>query len=62
MKSQEMDSTVVEDHMKDRFGWSPDSQMPRLYARRAMSDAAALTVGDFMDELFAAARAAKLAN
>ena len=58
-KSTEMKAEVVQDLMKDRFGWSRESQMPSLYAKRAMSDAAALTVGDFMDDLFAAARAAK---
>lgn len=61
MKSTETKAEVVQDLMKDRFGWSRESQMPSLYAKRAMTDAAALTVGDFMDELFAAARAAKSA-
>lgn len=56
MRSQEMRGEVVQDLMKTRFGWSPTSLMPHLYAQRAMSDAAALTAGEFMDELFAEAR------
>lgn len=59
MRSQEMRAEVVQDVMKSRFGWSPTSSMPNLYAQRAMSDAAALTVDEFMDELFAAAKAKK---
>lgn len=37
--------------MKLRFGWSQASDMPRLYALRAMSDAASLTVDDFVESL-----------
>lgn len=62
MKSEEMKDEVVEDLMRDRFGWTTESSMPRLYARRAMTDASSLTVGDFMSELLQAARAAKTAD
>lgn len=61
MKSLEMNDEVVQDLMKSRFGWSLESQMPSLYARRAMSTAASLTVNEFMDDLFAAAKTARLA-
>lgn len=58
-KSQELKSDVVEDLMKSRFGWSRRSEMPSLYARRAMTDAASLTVEDFIESLMEAARVAK---
>ncbi|WP_131367719.1 hypothetical protein [Comamonas thiooxydans] len=55
-KSMTMKSEVVMDLMKMRFGWSSNSAMPTLYARRAMSDAASLTIEDFMDALLVEAR------
>lgn len=58
-KAQEMKGEVVEDLMKLRFGWAQKSDMPRVYAERAMSDAASLTVEDFMESLLAEANAAK---
>lgn len=62
-KSLEMKSEVVMDLMKMRFGWSEKSVMPALYARRAMSDSASVTVEDFMEALLVDARsAAKLAR
>lgn len=51
-KAQTMCSEVVTDLMKMRFGWGINSNMPSLYARRAMSDTASLTVEDYMDSLF----------
>lgn len=61
-KSHDMKSEVVMDLMKCRFGWSRASAMPALYAQRAMSDAASVTVNDFVETLFAQARAAKSTN
>ncbi|WP_431509938.1 hypothetical protein [Variovorax sp. DAIF25] len=55
-KTREMKGEVVEDLMKMRFGWARESGMPRLYAQRALSDAASLTVDDFVDSLMAASR------
>lgn len=59
-KAQTMQSEVVTDLMKMRFGWSIHSTMPSLYARRAMSDAASLTVEDYMDSLLVDASKAKI--
>lgn len=58
-KSKEMRGPVVEDLMKTRFGWSANSLMPNLYAQRAMSDAASLSVESFVESLLVQARAGK---
>lgn len=58
-KAQESQGEVVEDLMKLRFGWSQMSGMPRVYAQRAMSDAASLTVDDFVESLLADAEVIK---
>lgn len=58
-KTQTMNAEVVTDLMKLRFGWSMESAMPALYAQRAISNAASITVDDFMETLFAQARVAK---
>lgn len=58
-KSQTMNADVVMDLMRMRFGWSPVSDMPILYAQRAMSNAASLTVDDFIESLLAEAKVAK---
>lgn len=55
-------SAVAQDLMKLRFGWAQESTMPRLYAQRAMSDAASLTVEDFIDGLLEEAKTAKQSN
>lgn len=60
-KALQMKGEVVEDLMKMRFGWAVQSAMPRLYAQRAMSDAASLTVDDFVDSLLEESRAVKRA-
>lgn len=60
--SQTMNSDVVTDLMKMRFGWSLRSNMPSLYARRAMSNAASLTIDDYIDTLLAEAEATKKAK
>lgn len=62
MKNQTENADVVTDLMKMRFGWTANSDMPMLYAQRAMSDAASLTVEDFMESLLAEAKAAKTAG
>lgn len=56
-KSQVMNDEVVMDLMKERFGWSRNSSMPKVYARRAMSNAASLTVNEYMESLLAEASA-----
>lgn len=38
---------AVQDQMRTRFGWSPTSTMPLLYANRAISDRANLTLLEF---------------
>lgn len=58
-KIKEKKDEVVKDLMKQRFGWSMESTMPALYARRAMSDAASVTVEDYMESLFSEAKSAK---
>lgn len=58
-KRKAENADVVTDLMKMRFGWTANSDMPNLYAQRAMSDAASLTVEDFIESLLAEARAAK---
>lgn len=58
-KAPQMQGEVVENLMKLRFGWSQASGMPRLYAQRAMSDAASLTVDDFVESLLTEAAIAK---
>ena len=57
-KSQAMNVDVVTDLMKMRFGWTMESAMPALYAQRAMSNAASVTVDDYMNSLLAEANAA----
>jgi integrase len=47
-KHGEMD---VFDQMRQRFGWAPDSAMPGLYARRAISDRANINMADFFESL-----------
>ena len=54
-----MHRDVVEDLMRLRFGWGTNSSMPALYALRALSDLASLTVLDYMDALFTEAARAK---
>lgn len=61
-KSQTMNADVVTDLMKMRFGWSMGSTMPMLYAQRAMSNAASLTVDDFMESLLAESKTTKSAS
>lgn len=58
-KTQTMNSDVVTDLMKMRFGWSLNSDMPNLYAQRAMSNAASVTVEDFMESLLSEAKIIK---
>jgi len=58
-RSLMMNVDVVTDLMKMRFGWSMGSGMPALYAQRAMSNAASITVDDYMESLFAEAMIAK---
>lgn len=58
-KAKTMKDEVVTDLMKMRFGWSQKSDMPSLYAKRAMIDVASLTVEDYMESLLAEATAAK---
>lgn len=41
----------VFDQMRQRFGWSPDSAMPGVYARRAISDRANINMADFFESL-----------
>ncbi len=48
-KRGDKDSTRSE--MKDRFGWTPSSTMPDLYARRVAFDAAAIDIADWWDEM-----------
>lgn len=42
---------VVQDLMRARYFWSPESDKPSLYARRAMADAASLTLEDYLESL-----------
>jgi integrase len=58
-KVMEMQADVVMNLMEQRFGWVKGSAMPSLYAQRAMSDAASVTVEDFVESLFAEARVVK---
>jgi integrase len=41
----------VFDQMRQRFGWSLDSTMPALYARRAISNRANINMADFFESL-----------
>lgn len=41
----------VFDQMRQRFGWSADSTMPALYARRSISDRANVNMDDFFESL-----------
>lgn len=41
----------VFDQMRTRFGWSADSPMPALYARRSISDRASIDMADFFESL-----------
>jgi integrase len=61
-KSQTLNADVVTDLMKMRFGWTRGSAMPTLYAQRAISNAASLTVDDYMESLLAEAEIAKSAG
>lgn len=61
-RSQMMKVDVVTDLMKMRFGWSMGSGMPTLYAQRAISNAASITVDDYMESLFAEATIANSTN
>ncbi len=54
-----MNAEVVMDLMKLRFGWAQGSDMPSLYAQRALIDASSMTVADYMDSLFDEAKAAR---
>lgn len=49
----------VKDLMKLRFGWTADSNMPELYAARALSDNANVVLLDFNQRLLDAAAALK---
>ena len=44
-------SDVVYDEMKQRFGWTRKSEMPLLYAARAMSDRANVDLGTFYQSM-----------
>jgi hypothetical protein len=46
---------TVKDLMKHRFGWVPASNMPELYAARALSDNASVVLMDFNQRLLNAA-------
>lgn len=50
---------TVKDEMKLRFGWTPESNMPELYAARALSDNASVVLMDFNQSLLDAAAALK---
>lgn len=50
---------TVKDLMKLRFGWVPGSNMPELYAARALSDNASVVLTDFNQHLLDAAAALK---
>lgn len=50
---------IVKDEMKLRFGWTPDSNMPELYAARALSDNASVVLMDFNQRLLDAAAVLK---
>lgn len=52
-------SDRVKDEMKLRFGWVKDSNMPELYAARALSDNASVVLMDFNQRLLDAAAALK---
>lgn len=49
----------VKDEMKLRFGWTPGSNMPELYAARALSDNASVVLMDFNQRLLDAAAVLK---
>lgn len=49
----------IKDLMKLRFGWVPGSNMPELYAARALSDSASVVLMDFNQHLLDAAAALK---
>lgn len=49
----------VKDLMKLRFGWTPGSNMPELYAARALSDNASVVLMDFNQRLLEEAAALK---
>ncbi len=42
---------LTKDLMRERFGWSAASQMPELYAKRAISDAAYVNMREFFKSL-----------
>ncbi len=50
---------TVKDLMKLRFGWTPASNMPELYAARALSDNASVILMEFNQRLIDAAAALK---
>lgn len=50
---------TVKDQMRFRFGWVRDSNMPELYAARALSDNACVILMDFNQRLLDAAAALK---
>lgn len=45
------DSDQTKSEMKDRFGWTANSHMPDLYARRASMDAASLDLADLWESM-----------
>lgn len=51
-----MRSEVVMDHMKMRFGWTENSTMPSIYAKRAMIDFSGLVIEDFIEQLMIQAK------
>jgi hypothetical protein len=61
-KSQTTNADVVTDLMEMRFGWSAESDMPALYAQRAMSNAASLTVDEYMESLLSEAKVSRNAG
>lgn len=44
-------SDQTKSEMKDRFGWTNNSAMPDLYARRAAFDAAAIDIADWWESM-----------
>ncbi|MBB5503156.1 hypothetical protein [Paraburkholderia sp. MM5384-R2] len=58
-KVMEKPADVVMNLMEQRFGWVKGSAMPSLYGLRAISDAASITVEDYMESLFAEAKVVK---
>jgi len=58
-KIRQHDDKVVQDLMRSRYFWSQTSDKPSLYARRAMADAASLTLEDYFESLLTEAAIAR---